>query len=215
VGNIFHIISGAILLSVVHAAMPNHWLPIVAIGKSEKWNRKEILNVTAITSMAHTISSIAIGIVVGIIGYRLSSSYEIVTRIVAPLILVGLGIIYLVLDYRQNKKHHHHHHHQHIDVEKAKKKTKTGIVIALSFAMFFSPCIEIEAYFFVASAYGWLGITVVSFTYFVLTVTGMILLVNYASRGIEFLKLHFLEHHEKLISGIVLILLGVLAFVVV
>jgi hypothetical protein len=80
--------------------------------------------------------------------------------------------------------------------------------------MFFSPCIEIEAYYLVASAYGWLGITIVSAVYFLLTVAGMILLVNFASKGIEFLNLHFMEHHEKLVSGIVLILLGILAFVV-
>jgi len=210
-GNITHIISGAIILSIVHAAMPNHWLPIVAIGKSEKWGRRETLNVTAVASIAHTISSIAIGIVVGIVGYKLSSSYEIVTRIIAPLILVSLGIIYIALDYRENKKHLHHHH---IDIDITRKKSKTAIVITLCIAMLFSPCIEIEAYYFVASAYGWLGIFLVSVIYFFLTITGMILLVYYASKGIEFLNLHFMEHHEKLVSGVVLILLGILAFVV-
>jgi len=209
--NITHIISGAVILSMVHAAMPNHWLPVVAIGKSENWSRRETLNVTAIASTAHTISSIAIGILVGIVGYRLSSSYQNITGIIAPLILVILGIIYIALDYKESKKNNHHHH---LDFEKTGKKSKTGIIITLSIAMFFSPCIEIEAYYFVASAYGWTGIFIVSAIYFFVTVAGMILLVNYASKGIELLKLHFMEHHEKLISGIVLILLGVLALLV-
>lgn len=207
--SIVHIITGAIILSIVHAAMPNHWLPIVAIGKSEKWTRRETLNITAIASTAHTISSIAIGIIVGMIGYRLSSAYESITGIIAPLILVVLGVIYIILDYSENKKHNHHHH---LDVEKTKKKSKAGIIITISIAMFFSPCIEIEAYYFAASAYGWPGIIPVSVAYFVITVTGMILLVNYASKGIEQLKLHFMEHHEKLVSGIVLVFLGLVAF---
>ncbi len=34
---------GSIVLSLVHAAIPNHWLPIIAVGKSERWSRAEIL----------------------------------------------------------------------------------------------------------------------------------------------------------------------------
>jgi len=43
--------------------------------------------------------------------------------------------------------------------------------------MFFSPCLEIEAYFFVASNLGWTGIIKVSMIYTIITISGMLLLV--------------------------------------
>ena len=38
-------------------------------------------------------SAILLGIIVGLVGYKLSSTYEFVTRIVAPIVLIVIGII--------------------------------------------------------------------------------------------------------------------------
>ncbi len=80
--------------------------------------------------------------------------------------------------------------------------------------MFFSPCLELEAYYFTAGALGWRGIAVVSTVYFLVTVLGMIVLVDLGRRGAEKIKSHFLEHHEKGVTSVVLIVLGVFAYFV-
>ncbi len=212
---IIQIFLGSVLLSVVHASIPNHWLPLVAIGRVEKWTEKETLVVTAITGMAHTISTILIGIVVGLIGYKLSETYFFISHIVAPTVLILLGVAYLYKDY-QHSKIKHQHEHSHIDVAALvkKNKTKKSIVTSLSVAMFFSPCIEVEVYYFTASKIGWLGIIIVSVIYFFVTIIGMMLLVKIGTEGIQRLKLNFVEHREKLISGIILIVVGLLALIV-
>lgn len=92
-----------------------------------------------------------------------------------------------------------------------------GLAHALStiiIGMFFSPCIEIEVYYFSASAIGWKGIAIVSVTYFVITVLGMVILVYFVLRGVQKLRWHFLEQHEKLITAFVLILLGISGFLI-
>ncbi len=212
---LFQIFLGSLLLSLVHASIPSHWLPLIALGKAEKWTNKETLSITAITGAAHTISTIIIGIIVGFVGFRLSESYHFITKIIAPLILIFLGVIYFILEYRHSRiKTSHEHHHIHLDEIIEKRKSKKSIVFALSVAMFFSPCLEIEIYYFTASRFGWLGISIVSTVYFFVTVLGMIFLVNFASKGVQKLNWHFLEHHDKLISGIVLLLVGLLAFFV-
>ena len=81
-------------------------------------------------------------------------------------------------------------------------------------AMFLSPCLEIEAYYFQAATAGWSGILMVSAVYVIVTVSGMLLLVFLASKGVRAIQSHFLDHHEKLLSGIVLILLGIFALFV-
>jgi cadmium resistance protein CadD (predicted permease) len=202
------ILIGSFVLSIIHASIPNHWIPLVAIGKTENWSRRETLWITAISGSAHTISTILVGIIVGFAGYRLSSSYEFVTRIVAPSILVMLGLIYLVLDLRSS----HHHRHHHVKVGSMSQKSKPAIIASLCIAMFFSPCIEIEAYYFTAGTLGWLGIAVVSIVYLIVTVLGMLLLVDLGCRGIKKIKWHFLEHHEKRVTGLILIALGIFAY---
>jgi cytochrome c biogenesis protein CcdA len=80
--------------------------------------------------------------------------------------------------------------------------------------MFLTPCIEIEAYYFQAGTKGWIGIIIVSIVYTLTTVLTMLILVYLGTRGINRFKSHFLEHHEKGITGIVLVILGLLAFFV-
>ena len=35
------VLLGSLLLSVIHALIPNHWLPIVAVSKAQQWTRTE------------------------------------------------------------------------------------------------------------------------------------------------------------------------------
>jgi hypothetical protein len=204
-------------------------LPLLAVGKVEKWTHRELMSGTLISGFAHTLSTVIIGIVVGIIGYKLSSSYGIISGIVAPAILVVLGIIYVVLDLIGKGGHGHshefgdHHHGKNPDKTKIdfnslslvkKKKTKWAVLSSLSLGMFFTPCAEIEAYYFKASTIGWAGIWIVSAVYTFVTVGGMLLLVYLGMKGVKHLNFHYMEHHEKRITGIVLIGVGLLTYFV-
>ena len=204
----FQVFLGSFLLSIIHASIPNHWLPLVAISSSEKWTRRETLIATALAGFAHTASTILIGILVGLLGYTLSESYEPIVRVAAPVILISLGLLYLFMDLR------HTHTHTHGIKSSGKRGSKAAIIGSLSFAMFFSPCIEIEAYYFSAGLIGWSGIFIVSVVYLIVTVLGMLILVDVGLRGVKKLNWHFLEHHEKRVTGTVLILLGILAYFV-
>jgi len=204
------IIIGAFLLSLVHASIPNHWIPLVALSKSEKWTEKFTMSATAIAGLSHTLSTIIIGIIVGFLGYKLSSSYSFVVGVIAPSLLILLGTIYLALNIRANR--HHHHHSHDINLDEIKKKTTIGIITTITISMFFSPCLEIEAYYFVASKLGWQGIITVSVIYTVVTILGMLLLVWLGMKGVKKIKSHFLEHHEKALTGIILIFLGLVGY---
>jgi hypothetical protein len=204
------ILLGSLLLSAIHALIPNHWIPLVAIGRAEKWRRSETLAITAISGIAHVTSTILIGIVAGLLGHELSTRYAAVTSVVAPVILIGLGVIYLALDVAGRRRHHHR-----FEVRKpGSKVSRFSLVASLCVGMFFSPCLEIEAYFFTAGTLGWPGIATVSLVYLVVTVTGMVVLVDLGLKGAARIQSHFLEHHEKAVTGLLLVALGVLAYFV-
>ncbi len=209
-----NIIIGSLLLSITHALIPNHWFPLAAVSKSENWTRRETVEVTALTGFLHTLSTIIIGIIIGFIGYKLGDTVELVASIYAPVILIGLGLYFIIMNLR--KKHHTHCHINPEKIKQASKKSKRAIITALGTMMFFSPCIEIEAYFFTAGQYGWTGILTLSVIYLVVTVMVMVIIVELGRKSLQLLnqKLHFLEHYEKAITGAILIILGILTFFV-
>ena len=207
----WQIFIGSLLLGLVHPLVPNHWIPLIAISKTEKWTTRESIFATLITGFSHTISTIIIGIIVGFVGIKLSESYSYITRIAAPVVLLAIGLIYIGLDFCAK----HQHHHFAIDKTKIKaKKSKTAVLISLCIGMFLSPCIEIEAYYFQAATKGWLGILIVSSVYLMVTLTMMVALVYLGLKGVNKMKSDFLERHEKLITGLLLIFLGLFAYFV-
>ena len=207
----WQIFLGSLVLGLIHPLFPNHWIPLIAISKAEKWTNRESVFATLITGFSHTLSTIIIGIIVGFVGIKLSEDYSQITRVAAPLVLLFIGIVYIILDLRSS----HHHHHFEMNGEKLKaRKSKSAIIVSLCVGMFLSPCIEIEAYYFQAATQGWLGILIVSLVYLTVTLTIMTTLVYLGLKGVNKLKSNFFEHHEKMITGGVLILLGLLAYFV-
>lgn len=209
---LIQVLFGALVLSVVHAPMPNHWIPIVVVSKAENWTRGETLGATALVAIPHTISTISVGAVLGLIGHELSSTYELIMRFSAPMILVVLGLTYLFLDFKFKFKFKDpsQHHAQIIETEGARtKKSKLALISSLSIALFLSPCVAIGAYCFTAGTFGWIGIPLVLAIYAGVTVLGMVLMVNLGLKAVAKIKWQFLERHEKIVTGIVLIILGI------
>lgn len=200
----FSIIAGSIILSLLHATIPNHWLPVIAIGKKEKWSVQEVTQVTFISAIAHGVSTVIIGFFLAFIGAKMAGSIEHFTRFIAPSILILLGIVFI---YR-----HHNHQHFHLDENIKKKHSKNKIIVALVLAMFLSPCMEIEAYFLLAGTQAKWLIWFIAALYLLITTAGMVLLVRLAYIGILKLNWHSLEHNAGIITGITLVATGILAF---
>jgi ABC-type nickel/cobalt efflux system permease component RcnA len=179
----FQIIIGSSLLSISHALIPHHWLPLALASKSENWSAKETAWITILIGLMHTFSTIIIGIIIGIIGYKLMNTFQSLENFLAPAVLIGLGIFFIIKNFIRPEHHHHqddehehnsHHHHDHTthhhlseeELKTISKKSRKAIISAIGTMMIFSPCIEIEAFYFTAGKFGWTGITILSVIYF-------------------------------------------------
>lgn len=200
----FGIITGALIISLLHAVIPNHWLPIIAIGRKEKWTLEEVTNITFISALAHGISTVLLGFILSALGAELAETVNHFTHIIAPAILLLLGVFFI---YR-----HHKHRHFHLDEEIKQKKSKKKIITALVIAMFFSPCMEIEAFFLLAGAQAEWLIGFIAIMYLLITTIGMLLLVRYAYKGLLNLNWHSLEHNAGIITGLTLVATGIITF---
>ena len=86
------------------------------------------------------------------------------------------------------------------------------MIISLSAAMFFSPCLEIEAYFLAAGTQNiWLTIAM-SVIYGTVTLSGMVVWVNVAYHGMNKFNWHKLEHKAGIIAGVTLIASGLISY---
>lgn len=198
------IITGSLIISLLHAVIPNHWLPVIAIGRKEKWTLEEITYVTLISALAHGISTVLLGFILSYLGAELADTVNHFTHIIAPCILIILGLFFI---YR-----HHKHKHFHLSEEVKQKRSKRTIITALVIAMFFSPCLEIEAFFLLAGAQARWFVWSIALMYLLITTTGMVLLVQYAFRGLLKLNWHSLEHNAGIITGLTLVATGIITF---
>ena len=200
----FSILTGSLLLSLLHAVIPNHWLPVLAIGRKENWTINEVSRVTFLSGLAHALSTIIIGVVIGLLGLELTESVQHFSHIVAPLVLILLGLFFI----------YQHHRHKHFHLHNKPKPTfsKKKIIVTLVVAMFFSPCMEIEAYFLLAGSFGWYAIISIALLYLVVSVSGMVIWIRLAYKGIVKLNWHKLEHNAGIITGLTLIVTGILTF---
>lgn len=202
--DVLSIIIGGLVLSVLHALIPNHWLPVLAISRKENWTLSQTTYVTFISGLSHALSTVLIGVIIGFVGVKLAGHVESFTHIIAPIILIGLGLLYI---YR-----HHRHKHFHLHAE-PKVVSKDKVIFSLVLAMFFSPCLEIEAYYLMAGAHGWIQIIVLSVLYTVVTVGGMVVWVRLTYKGLMKLNWHSIEHNAGIITGVTLVLTGIISFI--
>jgi len=198
------LITGSLVLSILHGLIPNHWLPVLAIGKKEKWDLSETTRVTVIAGLAHATSTVLIGVLLAFIGANLAVVVKNFTAYIAPGLLVALGIFFIW----QHSRHHHFHMQGHPE----QVSNKNRLIFSLASAMFFSPCFEIEAYFLVAGAEGLWLVALLAALYTIVTVSGMVIWVRLAHSGLLKMNWHSLEHNAGIITGITLMLSGVLTF---
>ncbi len=197
------LLAGSLMLSVLHALIPNHWLPILAIGRKEQWSVAKITRVTLFAGLAHAGSTVLIGLALAFLGFKLAGYFEHVATYAAPTMLILLGAFYIY----QHARHHHFHLHGHPEQASHEK-----VILSLAAAMFFSPCFEIEPYFLLAGAQSLLLAFFIGLLYTVVTVTGMVVWVRVTYISLMKLNWHAIEHNAGIITGIILIASGLLSY---
>lgn len=196
----YDLLFASLTISLLHAAIPNHWLPIVAIGRHSGWKTWKTVRITALAGSAHAISTILIGLLLGMLGWKIGGWMTAFTHYAAPILLMALGGVFI---WR-----HYYHRHFHLHGKLQEDLTEKQLILTLALAMFLSPCLEIGAFFLLAGTHGWSAVLVLSGFYFLTTVAGMSVWVWLVWHGLRLSNWHALEHNAGIISGAVLVLAG-------
>lgn len=192
----------AVTLSVIHAFMPNHWLPFVLVGKVHGWEMRKTLTVLTIAAFLHTAATAVLGAILSSSRFIIERYIDLTGRVLPALILLAFGATYIILEAT-----HRGHHHHHIDEIKEKISDRNAI-IGLFLILTFSPCEAMIPVFLAVEPWNASTFIHLAAVMAVSTTAVMLILTSLSMKGFERVRLHWLEHHERIVIGAALILLS-------
>lgn len=195
-------LAAAIAISLLHGLIPSHWLPMLAIGRKYDWPLRKIMGFTLKTSAAHALSTAGIGLTVAFVGRMYGDYLEEAGHWIPAMLLICMGGWFIYRHYR------HHHFHLH-----ASAREEKNIIWPVMLAMFLSPCLEIEGYFFTLGAAGWNWALLLAGIYMFTTISSMLLWVWLGYKGLERFDAHRWTHNAGIITGVILVITGLLYFI--
>jgi nickel/cobalt exporter len=197
------LLTGTILLSLLHAAIPNHWAPVLAVARAERWPLRRAVGLTAVAGLAHVLSTVLLGLALGLLGWRLSNQFAQVASWAAPVLLIGIGLLYALSGPG----------YAHPDPATPSRRGK-HFVLGLALTMFLAPCLEVQTFFLTAGTRGPAVLALLMAVYLVASVAAMCALVAVAFRGLHRLPLAGIARYERRLTGAVLVGVGIAGFFV-
>lgn len=205
--DMFSIVAGTILLAIIRSILPNHWLPLVAIAKMEKWKLSDLMMIAAISASAHVIGTILLGVSLGYLGTQLAQQYENSVHTIVPALLICIGLLYFCLPFFKVRNKDNMPYQD-------SEKSKTRWVLLFSVMMLLSPCLEVQSLFIAAGSLGKDNIFLLAQIYAIVSLTGIMFLTHFAFKGATFLNNNFIRNNANRIAGTIIILVGILTFFV-
>ncbi|MCA1670110.1 MAG: hypothetical protein LC793_22535 [Thermomicrobia bacterium] len=247
----------------LHSILPDHWVPLAVIGRTERWSVPRVARVSALAASGHVAASVILSAIVAAVGLEFQQQIETEQGRFIGVVLVLTGIGFLIWGvtghghshshedghghthdhghghththdhshddeeahthahahglahthtHAEEQEHEHEHAHARVDEpEQPLARRLSGVVVAFGVAA--SPDLTVLPVALAASAVGigavagvLIAFTFVTMATFVgLTVIAM--LAGYQIKG------EWLEKHATTITAIVLIAIGMVAFV--
>lgn len=203
-------------IAVLHAMLPTHWLPFVMASRSQKWSWSKTQSILLIAGFGHIIMTTILGALLFAVGLGVYHQIEKYFLSIAALAIASYGV-YLIYQYKKGHKHSHcdHQGHEHHHGNELKQKSKDGwAILSLLSLLTFSPCESFLPVYLTSAKYGWFGFLALSLVLAVGTLVTMLSFTWISAKTIEKYKMDWLEDHEKLISGVGLIILSVVLIII-
>lgn len=194
-------------VSILHAALPTHWLPFVLAGRTQKWSYARTVSILLIAGSGHILTTSLIGAAVVWMGLQMNENFQQTMTLVAAGSVLSFGI-YNLWQHFHGIKHSHcshsepHHHDYQIN-------SKDGwAILSLLSLLTFSPCESFLPIYVSAWQTGWVGFGLLTVVLGVGTMVAMLFFMSVFYFGMKQIKMTWLEDNEKLMMGLILICLS-------
>ena len=217
----------AISLGFIHTILgPDHYLPFVALSKSNNWSYRKTILISAVCGMAHCLSSVLIGIFgigFGVIIGQIES-IESVRGDLASYIMISFGIVYFIWSIKRlmkNQKHNHTHDHGNVVHSHSHnhngnhvhnhKNVTSNLFWGIFIVFLFGPCEPLIPILMYPAAKANLFILImVTLAFTLTTIFTMLAAITFSLKGLSFISLPKLEKYSHAISSLTIIICGLL-----
>jgi len=212
--------------AIIHALIPDHWLPFVLMARTERWSDRRTVLLVALAGLIHVLVSFAVAAAAILLGsspaQQLAQGAGTSLELLAGVLLVLFGLIYGVgAHYREARAHSHResvskeptphiHAHGHLLERWFHGALSAGALVAI---IGVSPCVLLQPILFGAAAQGPLVMVAAATGFAVCTLGTMVGVTMAAGRGMRRLELPFFTRYGDLLSG--LLIAGIGLYVIV
>lgn len=217
--NLFAYVIGAALVGIFHMSAPDHWLTLCVLARNKKWAPKKLFGISFVTAIGHVALSVAMGLVVVVIGLAFSHliSYYLDTGI--GLIMVGAGLVVGIIplvrksghSHDHNHDHHDHDHHDHEEKKFGKLTSKVGYFAILGAAL--SPDPSIIPIYLSAISAGFYFALELSVVFAIASIATLLLFVQLGTVGLAKSLAKIPEKYNDSMVGFVIMAIGIYVLV--
>jgi hypothetical protein len=197
-----------VAVGILHTLVPDHWLPIALVARSAGWTRMQTARAGAAAGLGHTLSTLALGIVVWLAGLALAQRFGNLLSLLSSIALIAFGLwiaISSLLDIKRGAEHRNERAHERAAGGAQQGKRTTLLLILGS-----SPMAEGIPAFFAASRFGIGLLLVMAVCFAVSTIATYALLCANAQAALERVSMGPLERYAEVLSGAIVALVGII-----
>lgn len=102
---------GAASVGVVHSILPDHWVPLAVVARTQRWSMARLARTTFLAASGHVLTSIALGAVIAVIGLQFQRQIETQQGHIVGGVLIITGLGFLVWGLTGHGHAHEHGFH--------------------------------------------------------------------------------------------------------
>jgi hypothetical protein len=219
------LVLAVLAVGVFHTLVPDHWLPITMLARQAKWGRSRTAGAAAIAGLGHTVSTLAIGLLVWLAGAAVALRFGHIVALAASAALVVFGAWFALAALRELRNeraglksgippvHPHSGHEEEIAAEmtgglSASQRARVTLLLILGS----SPMVEGLPAFLAASRFGPGLLAIMSVVFALSTIVTYVFMCDQSTRMLQRFSFGPLERYGEVISGCVILIVGVASF---
>ena len=214
-------------IGFLHTLMgPDHYLPFIALAKTNNWTKIKTFWITLVCGLGHVISSVIlgfIGIAFGIAIFKLEKIESIRGDLAAWMLLI-FGLLYFVFGIFHiiKNKHHFHahiheggelhsHEHKHSNnhLHLHQKSNNKSVIWGLFLIFIFGPCEPLIPLIMYPAAKGSIfSVILVAVIFTVITIGTMLTVVMLSLSGLSLFKSNRITKYSHAFAGFIVLCCG-------
>ncbi len=107
------LIAAAAGVGLGHAILPDHWVPLAVVGRTQNYSLRRVARLSALAGFAHVLVSLALGSIIIVVGLQFRAAVESAQNTIVGGLLILTGLAFVVLELTGHGHHHHDHDHDH------------------------------------------------------------------------------------------------------